>query len=134
MRERKIVADYLRQPARDENLALEALLLSAYQELLASRYEQAESFLEVIRLVLDRLETKDAQPFAVHPLSQDYFLLVKAARQAGYIPQKISIDSKLARVWANANAMDLIELQFNRQVQGWQLASGMLSSLLGATE
>jgi hypothetical protein len=59
---------------------------------------------------------------------------VKAARQAGYIPQKISIDSKLARVWANANAMDLIELQFNRQVQGWQLASGMLSSLLGATE
>lgn len=134
MRERKIVADYLRQPAKDENLALEALLLSAYQELLASRYEQAESFLEVIRLVLDRLETKDAQPFAVHPLAQDYFLLVKAARQAGYIPQKISIDSKLARVWANANAMDLIELQFNRQVQGWQLASGMLSSLLGATE
>ncbi|HSQ28159.1 MAG TPA: hypothetical protein VLM80_13635 [Anaerolineales bacterium] len=134
MRERQIVADYLRQPSEDENLALEALLLSANQHLLGARYEQAESYIEIVQMVLDRLEQKDAQPFAVHPIAQDYFLLVKASRQAGFTPQKITLDSNYARVWANANATELIELQFDRYLQGWQLAASALSVQLWASE
>ncbi len=135
MRQRQIVADYLRQPLTDENLALEAMLLSANQDLLMARYAQAVSSLEAIGLVLDQLEQKGLQQkaepaalfiadaFAVHPLAQDAFLLVRAARNAGFIPQRITIENDLARVWANADSPDLVELQFNRQMQGWQLIS-----------
>lgn len=134
MRERKIVADYLRQPNKDENLALEIMLLSANQYLLGGDYEKAEEKLETIRLVLDQLEMEDAQPFAVHPVAQDYLLLVKAVRMAGFIPHKIELDNDFARVWANANSPQLVELQFHRQMKGWQLISNALSSLLWTTE
>lgn len=134
MRERGIVADYLRSPLQDENLTLEIMLLSANQDLLDGRYVETEKNLVIIGLVLDGIEQEDAQPFAVHPDAQNYLLLVKAARQAGFIPQKINLENDFARVWANANSPQLVELQFNRQIQGWQLASSVLSSLLRTTE
>ena len=125
MRERHIVADYLRQPATDENMALEAMLVSTNQYLLEAQYAQAERYLDIIAAVLDQIAQKQAQPFAVHPIAQDYLSLVIAARQAGYIPQRIYVGSIDARVWANDMDYDLVELQFNRQMQGWGFASGV---------
>lgn len=134
MREQGIVADYLRAPLEDENLALEMMLLTANQDFLETRFIQVENLLKIINQVLDRQEQKDAQPFGVHPLAQDYLLLVKAARQAGYIPQRISVENNIARVWGNSNSPELVELLFDRQMQGWQLVASGSSNLLWATE
>lgn len=134
MRDRGIVADYVRQPLEAENLALELMLLSANQDLLNGRYDKAENKLVVIDLILDRIEQEDAQPFAVHPDAQDYLLLVKAAQQAGFIPQIIDLENDVARVWANLDSPQLVELQFYRQMQNWQMTSSLLSSLLWTTE
>ncbi len=123
MRLRGIVADYLRQPAAAENLALEIMLAAANQAYLQADYARAESSLQVIQSVLDEIQAGNPQPFAQHPPAQDYLDLVHTTQQAGYSPQIISLNSNLARVWANAAGPELVEIHFYRQVQGWGLAS-----------
>ena len=48
MRERGIVADYLRHPSAPTNIALETLLVSAYDQLRAGNYDQAERLVETV--------------------------------------------------------------------------------------
>jgi len=45
MRKRGIVADYLRHPAADENLAIEVMFSNAYTDLSLGRYSQVEQAL-----------------------------------------------------------------------------------------
>ncbi len=127
MRQKKIVGDYLRQPLQDENLVIELLFLSASQEYLAARYNSAQTTLEVVNLILDGIEKKDAQLFSVHPFAKDYHWLVEASLQAGYTPQRIIIESDQAFVWGTADGFELIELQFDRQLQGWSLPAKEIS-------
>ena len=48
MRERGIVADYLRHPSTPTNIALETLLVSAYDQLRAGNYDQTERLVETV--------------------------------------------------------------------------------------
>jgi hypothetical protein len=72
MREKGLVADYLRKPSTPENLALEEMLVDAGLDLRAGNYADAERMLAVINAVLDRIERREPHPFAVHPLAMDY--------------------------------------------------------------
>jgi len=123
MRLRGIVADYLRQPLESRNLALELMLAAANRAYLQADTAQADNMLLLIQSVLDEVEAGNPQPFAQHPLAQDYLALVQAVLDAGYLPQKMSLGKDTARVWANAAGPELVELQFNRQAQAWSLAS-----------
>jgi hypothetical protein len=53
MRQRNIVADYLRHPITDDNLAIENLLVSVDQELRAGNYNEAERLLQMVNKKLD---------------------------------------------------------------------------------
>lgn len=72
MRQKGLVADYLRKPSTPENLALEEMLVDAGLERRAGNYADAERMLAVINAVLERIERKEPHPCAVHPLARDY--------------------------------------------------------------
>ena len=55
MRERGIVADYLRHPSAPENVTLETLLVSADEHLRSGEYAEAEKLLEAMNGALDAL-------------------------------------------------------------------------------
>jgi hypothetical protein len=55
MRERGIVADFLRHPSAPINVALETLLVSAYNQLRAGNYDEAEQLIESVNQALTRL-------------------------------------------------------------------------------
>jgi hypothetical protein len=55
MRNRGIVADYLRRPSEPENVALERMLVEADQELRAGNYEEAEQILVTADTRLDEI-------------------------------------------------------------------------------
>jgi hypothetical protein len=56
MREKGIVADYLRRPGETENLLLEELLVAADDRLRRGEYEQVSSLLEIINQRLNQFE------------------------------------------------------------------------------
>ena len=56
MRERGIVADYLRHPHTPANLALETLFITAHQQMIAQDYTSASQTLDAIDSVLDGIE------------------------------------------------------------------------------
>jgi hypothetical protein len=55
MRERGIVADYLRHPSAPTNIVLETLLVSAYDQLRAGNYDEAERLIETVNQALSNL-------------------------------------------------------------------------------
>jgi hypothetical protein len=55
MRERGIVADYLRHPSSPTNVTLETLLVAAYDQLRAGNYDEAERLVETVDQALSRL-------------------------------------------------------------------------------
>jgi hypothetical protein len=61
MRQRGIVADFLRRPEAPLNLSLETLLYSADQALLAEEYPLAYRMINSINQVLDRVPSQPAQ-------------------------------------------------------------------------
>jgi len=120
MREREIVADYLRRPSSAENLSLETMLVAADEALRSGDFLQASHILYTINLVLDALSEGTPNPFA-HALAADYYAIVKLLLADGYQPQKIQHDQASARVWATNNAPELIILSLARSELGWEL-------------
>lgn len=55
MRQRGIVADYLRHPTTPENIALESMLVGADEHLRAGRYKEAEQLISAVNLRLSQL-------------------------------------------------------------------------------
>jgi uncharacterized membrane protein len=96
MRERGIVADYLRHPYTPVNLALETLFITAHQQMTAQDYTSASQTLEVINSVLDAIEHGTTDPFSVSPLSADYLSISATLEQQGYEVQSISINGDTA--------------------------------------
>jgi hypothetical protein len=96
MRERGIVADYLRHPHTPVNLALETLFITAHQQMTAQDYTSASQTLEVINSVLDAIEHGTTDPFSVSPLSADYLSISATLEQQGYEVQSISINGDTA--------------------------------------
>ncbi len=122
MRQRGIVADYLRHPDQPENLALETMLASSNQHLRDGDFASAESLLDAANLVLDAYPTQKSGAFSLHPLAADYLDLVESALAAGYQPQRIELQANgTAHMWVTTHGPQLIELSFVRNPAGWAL-------------
>jgi hypothetical protein len=128
MRDREIVADYLRRPTQPEALAVETMLAEAGENLLQANFATVEQFLDAINAVLNVYPQQGIQAFAASPLADDYLKLVQTALAAGYQPQRIRLEGNTARIWVSTSGPGLIELSFIQDQENWSLSS--LSSFL----
>jgi hypothetical protein len=62
MRERDIVADYLRHPTSVENVVLEKMLVEADEHLRAGRYSEAEMLISEVNVALGELDDPAVDP------------------------------------------------------------------------
>ena len=119
MREREIVADFLRHPEAPENIALETMLAAAYDALLSGDYSAADRFLDAVDLVLESIAEGRSEPFMEHSLAADYLGIVNTVLANSYNPQRIQISDDLIRVWATKNDTKLQALNLARFENGW---------------
>jgi hypothetical protein len=121
IRERGIVADFLRRPLETENLVLETMLVAADANLREGDYERMEEMLIAINAALDAFSSGDADPFAANPIAADYLHLVEAILAAGYQPEEIRLEKNQARVRVSTSGLELLELKFYKERVGWVL-------------
>jgi len=119
MRQRGIVADYLRRPVKVENLALESMFVVANSNLLSGHYDLAAKALDAINDVLDAYPNVGIQAFARSSLAADYLALVAAVLAEGFTPEKIQIEGETARIWASKSGLTLSELAYTRYQDSW---------------
>jgi hypothetical protein len=119
MREKGIVADYLRHPSSVENLALETLLIAANQDLTSFHYANEEQELEAVKAVLDQVEGEAPDPLAANSLARDYRSIVQLVLSAGYQPQRISVSGETAKAWVTAAGPLLFQLDLRRAGGKW---------------
>lgn len=119
MRQKDIVADYVRHPQGEDNLALEVMLLTAEQHLLGDEYQAAGELLDSINAVLGAVERGEQQPFAVDTLALDYLQIVQALISTGYNPHRVSLLGDQAQVVAAHYAADPVVFAMLRTVGGW---------------
>ena len=122
MRERGIVADYLRHPSTTENLALETMFITASQHMTRQQYTQALQTLDEISSVMDAIDDGHREPFSVSLLATDYLTIASAVLEKGYEVQSISIkgDSASAQVTEASGSKPEI-LLLTRTADGWQI-------------
>lgn len=122
MRERGIVADYLRHPHTPENLALETLFITAHQQMTAKDYASASQTLDLIGSVLDAIEHGTTDPFSVSLLASDYLSISATLQQQGYDVQEISIDGETASTEVISSiGPDLIPLTLQQNGGQWSI-------------
>lgn len=122
MRERGIVADYLRHPNSLANLALETLLITASQQVSDQQFSAADQTLASINSVLDALEQGSDIPFSVSPVAADYLAISATLEQHGAEVQRITLDGDSAAAWGtNASGPNLNEYHLARTGAGWAL-------------
>jgi hypothetical protein len=98
MRERGIVADYLRHPHTPENLAIETLLITAGKQMAAMDYTSTTHTLEQVSLVLDDIEHGTTDPFSASSLAADYLAISSYLQQQDYDVQDITLSGDTAQV------------------------------------
>jgi hypothetical protein len=96
MRERGIVADYLRHPHTPVDLAMETLLITASQQISVRDYISASQTLEVISSVLDAIDHGITDSFSVSIMAADYLSISATLQQQGYEVQTINISGNTA--------------------------------------
>jgi hypothetical protein len=96
MREKGIVADYLRHPHTPSNLALETLFITAHQNWENLDYASASSILAEINSVLDGIDRGSNDPFSVSRLTADYLAISDTLQKQGYEVQNISVSGDTA--------------------------------------
>jgi hypothetical protein len=121
MRERGIVADYLRHPIAAENIALEALLAAADAYLREGNYSRAEKYLQTVQQALSAGLQADQD---LDPLAADSLALVRFFLGRGYQVQRLGIDENKARVWSTENTVatagqDLVLFDLVRSQPGY---------------
>lgn len=139
MRQRGIVADYLRYPAALTNLTLETMLASAGENLQDGQYGSLEAYIEAVNAVLDSAEQAGSDPLSASLLAVDHAALIQAALDhpewigaaAGdwIVPQRIWLDGDIARIWVAVGGSQLVEVQMAQDGQGgWQFSSANMFS------
>jgi hypothetical protein len=123
MRQRGIVADYLRHPITAENLALETLLLAADRDLRSGNYPQAEQYLVAVRLVL---ESGFQEASRANLMVADTLAIVNLMLSRGYQVQQMTIQESKARVWASLGTgasagLEVVEFELIRDQSGWSI-------------
>jgi hypothetical protein len=78
MRQKGIVADYLRHPSTPENIALETLLVSADNSLRIGDYARTEKTLEAVNAMLDIFSDGGLQTISTNPAMINHFLPLQA--------------------------------------------------------
>ena len=78
MREKGIVADYLRHPSTPENIALETLLVSADNSLRTGDYARTEKTLDAINAMLDIYSDGGLQTAQTNLILQNPFIILQA--------------------------------------------------------
>jgi hypothetical protein len=122
MRERGIVADYLRRPQQAANIALETMLVAADQALRLGDFARVEQLLASVNAVLEIIEGGGSAPFATDALASDFAELVEAVQGRGYIAQRVDLGENEAWVQANSPRLESVEMYFQRQPGGWAFA------------
>ena len=123
MRERGIVADYLRHPHTPQNLALETLFITASQQMSAQQFADASQTLDVINSVLNAIERGSLDPFSGSTLAADYLSISSTLQQQGYEVQSIDADENIATVYVTSSTgSDKIELHLTQSGGEWFLA------------
>jgi hypothetical protein len=123
MRERGIVADYLRHPHTPVNLALETLLITAGQQMVVSDYSTASQILDQIDAVMDAYQQGVGDPFSVSPLTSDYFSISSTLQKQGYDVQSIIINGNSAVTQVtNLASPDLIRVNLQRVNSQWSIS------------
>lgn len=122
MRERGIVADYLRHPHTPVNLALETLFINAGQQLSELDYSSVKETLGMINSVLDAIENGTSEPFSVSPLAADYLSISTFLLQHGYEVQSIDIRGDFATTKAViSNGPELITVNLEYSANHWSI-------------
>jgi hypothetical protein len=123
MRERGIVADYLRHPHTPQNLALETLFITASQQMSDQQFADASQTLDVINSVLNAIERGSLDPFSGSTLAADYHSISSTLQQQGYEVQSIDADENIATVYVTSSTgSDKIELHLTQSGGEWFLA------------
>jgi hypothetical protein len=119
MRERRIVADYLRHPSRDENLTLETMLNAAGESLQGGDYVAVRDRLAAVNATLDAAASKANAPFSYDPLATDYYRIVQALSGMGFEAQKIEVNGDQAQAWVTQGSSDLLKIELERLDNAW---------------
>jgi len=77
MRQKGIVADYLRHPSMPENIALETLLVSADNSLRTGDYARAEKTLDAVNAMLEIYSDGGLQTMQANPISYNPFIFLQ---------------------------------------------------------
>ncbi len=96
MRERGIVADYLRHPHTPTNLALETLFITAHQQMIGQDFTSASQTLDEINSVLAGIDHGQADPFSVSQITADYLAISDSLQHQGYEVQNIYVTGDTA--------------------------------------
>jgi hypothetical protein len=123
LRQRNIMADYLRHPSTPNNLALETMLQQAGQYLQDADFESVSDYLQAINIVLEATERNQTDPLSAHPLANEYRRVVMVILGQGYQPQRIQLEGSNATALATLVGTDLWELQLNQRGENWLLTS-----------
>lgn len=126
MRQRGIVADYLRHPVAIENQVIEALLVAADAFLQAGDYSEVEKHLEATDLTLRLIQAGIPGAIYFHPLTAEYQALITLLSKRGFEAQRISIEGDKARVWGTSTlsgigSPTLTEFNLVRGQGGWKI-------------
>lgn len=121
MLEEGITADYVRHPSGLDNLALEAMLVAADLDLRYGSYPEAAVTLAAVNRVLDACVRDCLAALAEDPLGGDYLAIAAATQEAGYSPQSIFLDGDGAIVLAWKGSNEMVELDWDRNSEGWVL-------------
>ena len=120
MRERGIIADFLRHPSTAENIALETLLVSADTSLKSGDYTKAKRAIDAVGAVLNSMDEKLSTPFLVNSLANAHYQITQILLKEGYIAQTIEVEGMKATAQATTGWADLTEFSFAKQNGVWQ--------------
>jgi hypothetical protein len=122
MRERGIVADYLRHPQTPTNLALETLFITAHQQMIGRDYKTASQTLDAINSVLDGIDHALADPFSISQLTADYLAISDTLQHQGYEVQNIVLTGDTASTSVTVpTGPGLIPLYLQRTGGEWSI-------------
>ncbi len=122
MRERHIVADYLRHPHTPTNLALETLFITAHKQSTILDYASASQTLAEINSVMDDIERGITDPFSVSPLTADYLTISSTLFAQGYEVQNLTVEGDSAATEVTTSAgPQLIPLNLQRSGSQWSI-------------
>lgn len=111
-----ITAEFIRHPETATNIALESLLISAHDALLARQYERANALLDSVIRVLNNNGT------FLDPLAGNYLDIVRTTTAMNFQVQRINIDGTDASVIVTQpDNITLLQLNFELENNSWVL-------------